>query len=240
MSFPVAESDNNCCPRANSCCFCISLRLGVYLIALFDTAFSFLKVVGCILVLSQPQILLSYAEQTSDDGQPRSSLSEYDLGVLRASLILAAGSVFFGFKGALATRTCDPEGLRTYLNWKVLSVVMTMIISAMVHKVWWSGCGLLSEASCADLKAQLVVGSLVAVIPGLYFVWKIWSLWALLHEADEFLLYNAGYNDEDLERLRLRAAHRRYANCDPTYPYEGLGQTHSPGSRVQPNTTYLV
>lgn len=81
MSFPVAESDNNCCPRANSCCFCISLRLGshpscvnaltstypmlrssmllpgVYLIALFDTAFSFLKVVGCILVLSQPQVI---------------------------------------------------------------------------------------------------------------------------------------------------------------------------------------
>ncbi len=41
-------------------------------------------------------------------------------------------------------------------------------------------------------QAQLVLGSLLATIPGLYFVWKIWSLFSFINEGDEFELYSAG------------------------------------------------
>ena len=63
-----------------------------------------------------------------------------------------------------------------YLNWKVMQVCVMLMLHALLHRVWWDGCGVLPAASCSDLKVQFVFLALVAAVPGTYCLWVTWSL----------------------------------------------------------------
>eukprot|EP00286_Rhodomonas_abbreviata_P013744 CAMPEP_0181329912 /NCGR_PEP_ID=MMETSP1101-20121128/23591_1 /TAXON_ID=46948 /ORGANISM="Rhodomonas abbreviata, Strain Caron Lab Isolate" /LENGTH=195 /DNA_ID=CAMNT_0023439077 /DNA_START=195 /DNA_END=779 /DNA_ORIENTATION=+ len=177
---------------------------GVYLCALFDTAVSFLKFFGLLVIITQPELLVDVRGETYLPNTSGAAASEYEMGMLRAQILIALGTICFGFRGALATRTCDPEGLRPYLNWKVFEVGILLLLGTMIHRVWWDGCGMLSVQACDSLKLQLVLGNVLAVLPALYLLWVVWSLHSFLSEGDEFELLNAGYMEGDIEQLHMR------------------------------------
>ncbi|KAJ1495184.1 hypothetical protein T484DRAFT_1763119 [Baffinella frigidus] len=108
-------------PRAEGFLYCITLRFGVYLIALFDFV-SGIMTLGSFLLLMMLDPDFASKDAGSLLHEPGSSAlgSGTGFGGMRAVLFLACCSCIFAWPGAWAARVGDAKGVRVYLNFKIM------------------------------------------------------------------------------------------------------------------------
>jgi hypothetical protein len=63
----------------------------------------------------------------------------------KATIMLAALQAYFGFRGAIAARTGNTRDVGEYCGYKAVYLFLTLIMQLTLHRLWWDGCGVLSE-----------------------------------------------------------------------------------------------
>jgi len=48
-------------------------------------------------------------------------------------------------RGAVAARVGNPKDMGEYVGYKVLFLALTVVMQLSLHRVWWDGCGVLSD-----------------------------------------------------------------------------------------------
>uniref|UniRef100_A0A7S0NCN1 Uncharacterized protein n=1 Tax=Hanusia phi TaxID=3032 RepID=A0A7S0NCN1_9CRYP len=216
-------------PLADGFFFCITLRFGAYAIALLDFVSSIFLFISCCVELANPEIVSRHADNSAfgaiGTGHTEFGSNRIMMRSSRAFLLLSFLTLYFSFNGAIAARIGQFEHLRVYLHWKALKTLLTIILHVLLHRIWWDGCGILSNDACMDLRMQYMFMGVLWSLPDFYFLWIVWSLCEILLLGTEEELRKAGYDMWDLEDRRTQ---------DPL-GYQAIGSAARPG-----HTTWLV
>eukprot|EP00802_Teleaulax_amphioxeia_P026601 Tamp_27715.p1 GENE.Tamp_27715~~Tamp_27715.p1 ORF type:complete len:235 (+),score=35.81 Tamp_27715:19-723(+) len=217
-------------PRAEGFLYCITLRFGVYSVCLYDVVSGVFDVVGSIATLVYPEIMLrsqdndAYHDIETDatSGAGRRMMARAS----RATIMLAALAIYFGFRGAIAARVGNPKDMGEYVGYKALFLALTLVMQLSLHRLWWDGCGVLTQEVCTDQKFQFIFIALVAVLPGLYCLWVSWSLFDALKDNTEHVLYRAGYDQVCTPHASALCALVSFAFCAHTWCQRTCGPLH--------------
>lgn len=144
----------------------------------------------------------------------------------RATIMLAALAIYFGFRGAIAARVGNPKDMGEYVGYKALFLALTLVMQLSLHRLWWDGCGVLTQEVCTDQKFQFIFIALVAVLPGLYCLWVSWSLFDALKDNIEHVLYRAGYDQVCTPHASALCALVSFALCAHTWCQRTCGPLH--------------
>ena len=173
---------------------CVSLRCGVLVIASCDAAAAVFQTLAAVVVLALPELSLEAEDETvfvSADQEARAR--RFLMREMRVRFFLSTMMAIFAFRGFRAVQSVDAQGLREYLNWKVLDTAVFAVMGIALHRLWWEGCGYLPIDSCWDLRYTYVTNTLMALLLPLYCIWAIWSLFHVLSNGDDEAFICAGF-----------------------------------------------
>lgn len=174
--------------------FCISLRCGALIIIGVDVFASVMQALASITVLLFPELALEAEDETIFVGRGLYARSErFLVREMRVRLFLASLTIYYAIRAWHAVQSMDAQVLREYLNWKVLDTAIVAVLGVSLHRLWWDGCGYLPSDSCWDLRWTYVTNTMFLVIPPIYGVWVLWSLFQVLSKGDGSALAYAGF-----------------------------------------------
>jgi len=173
---------------------CISLRCGVLIIAACDACASIFQTLAALIVLLLPQLALEAKDETLFLGADMEArATRFLVREMRMRLFLALATTCYAVRGFRAVQAVDAQGLREYLNWKVLDAAVFAFMGVALHRLWWDGCGYLPVDSCWDLRYTYVTNTAISLLMPIYCIWIVWSLYHVLEHGDSSTLVYAGF-----------------------------------------------
>ena len=173
---------------------CISLRCGVLIIAACDACAAIFQTLAALIVLLLPQLALEAEDETLFLGADMEArATRFLVREMRMRLFLALATTCYAVRGFRAVQAVDAQGLREYLNWKVLDAAVFAFMGVALHRLWWDGCGYLPVDSCWDLRYTYVTNTAISLLMPIYCIWIVWSLYHVLEHGDSSILVYAGF-----------------------------------------------
>mmetsp|Transcript_20047 Transcript_20047/g.45643 ORF Transcript_20047/g.45643 Transcript_20047/m.45643 type:complete len:226 (+) Transcript_20047:63-740(+) len=219
-------------PRAGSFLFCMSLRCGLQLIALCDFFSSLFRFFSTFIILASPDVFFD-VDASFVDMSIGISAKRMFLRSIRVQMMLSVPAIYFSWHALSANRSGNLVHLRQYCNWKVFKACVSLMSDALLHRIWWDGCGYLPLSSCWEVRNDILLTAFLNLIPSLYCIWIIWSSYHLILDGDLQALWLAGFNFGNTRQFERS----QYQEISKEAEVEGIKSQEEPAKL---NVTYFV